>query len=114
MNSLIARTSMPRLERRLARYAQLSSRIGFVHEFRPLGAPEVRTLLAGWRPPEAALPADLLADAEAVASIIRITGGILTQDKLLSGHTDRATENLTALDEYAANPSQDHEHLGAG
>jgi DNA transposition AAA+ family ATPase len=66
---------MPGLERRLARYSQLYSRIGFVHEFRPLGAPEVRTLLAGWRPPGAALPADLLADAEAVAAIIRITGG---------------------------------------
>jgi DNA transposition AAA+ family ATPase len=66
---------MPGLERRLARYAQLSSRIGFVHEFRPLGAPEVRALLAGWRPPGVALPEDLLADAEAVAAIIRITGG---------------------------------------
>ena len=55
--------------------SQLSSRIGFVHEFRPLGAPEVRTLLAGWRPPGAALPADLLADAEAVAAIMRIIGG---------------------------------------
>ena len=42
---------------------------------RPLGVPEVRTLLAGWRPPVAALPEDLLADAEAVAAIIRITGG---------------------------------------
>jgi DNA transposition AAA+ family ATPase len=66
---------MPGLERRLARYAQLYSRIGFVHEFRPLGAAEVRTLLAGWRPPGVALPEDLLADAEAVAAIIRITGG---------------------------------------
>ena len=66
---------MPGLERRLARYAQLYSRIGFVHEFRPLGAPDVRTLLAGWCPPGAALPADLLADAEAVAAIIRIIGG---------------------------------------
>jgi DNA transposition AAA+ family ATPase len=66
---------MPGLERRLARYAQLYSRIGFVHEFRPLGATEVRTLLAEWRPPGVALPADLLADVEAVAAIIRITGG---------------------------------------
>jgi DNA transposition AAA+ family ATPase len=66
---------MPGLERRLARYAQLYSRVGFVHEFRPLGAPEVRTLLAGWRPPGVALPADLLADAEGVAAIIRVTGG---------------------------------------
>ncbi len=66
---------MPGLERRLARYAQLYSRIGFVHEFRPLGATEIRTLLAGWRPPGVALPEDLLSDAEAVAAIIRITGG---------------------------------------
>ena len=66
---------MPGLERRLARYAQLSSRIGFVHEFRPLGTAEVRTLLAGWRPPEVPLPEDLLADPEGVAAIIRVTGG---------------------------------------
>ena len=66
---------MPGLERRLARYAQLYSRIGFVHEFRPLGTAEVRSLLAGWRPPGVALPEDLLADAEGVAAIIRITGG---------------------------------------
>jgi DNA transposition AAA+ family ATPase len=66
---------MPGLERRLTRYPQLYSRIGFVHEFRPLGAAEVRTLLVGWRPPGATLPADLLADADAVAAIIRITGG---------------------------------------
>jgi DNA transposition AAA+ family ATPase len=66
---------MAGLERRLTRYAQLYSRIWFVHTFRPLGAAEVRTLLAGWRPRGATLPEDLLADAEAVAAIIRITGG---------------------------------------
>ena len=66
---------MPGLERRLAWYAQLYSRIGFVHEFRVLGAAEVRTLLACWRPPGVPLAEDLLADAEGVATIIRISGG---------------------------------------
>ena len=76
---------MPGLERRLARYAQLYSRIGFVHEFRPLGAPEMRTLLAGWRPPGVRLPEDLLADADAVAAVIRVTGGnFRLLDRLLS------------------------------
>jgi DNA transposition AAA+ family ATPase len=66
---------MPGLERRLARYAQLYSRIGFVHEFRPLAGLEVRALLASWRPAGVRLPEDLLADVEGVAAIIRITGG---------------------------------------
>jgi DNA transposition AAA+ family ATPase len=66
---------MPGLERRLARYAQLYSRIGFVHEFRALGPAEVGALLGCWRPPEVRLPEDLLADAEGVAAIIRVTGG---------------------------------------
>jgi DNA transposition AAA+ family ATPase len=67
---------MPGLERRLTRYPQLYSRIGFVHEFRPLTAEEVRQLLRQrWRPPEVPLPEDLLADAEGVAAVIRITGG---------------------------------------
>ena len=64
-NDPLVLIGMPGLERRLSRYAQLSSRIGFVHEFRPLSPTEVRTLLAGWRPPGATLPADLLAEFEA-------------------------------------------------
>ena len=66
---------MPGLERRLTRYAQLYSRIGFVHAFRLLEAAEVRTLLTGWRPSGVTLPEDLLADPEGVATIIRVTGG---------------------------------------
>ncbi len=76
---------MPGLERGLARYAQLYSRIGFVHEFRPLGATEVRSLLSGWRPAGVTLPEDLLADAEGVAAIIRVTGGnFRLMDRLLT------------------------------
>jgi DNA transposition AAA+ family ATPase len=82
---------MPGLEKHLARYPQFYSRIGFVHEFRPLAAAETRQLLEqGWTPPGVHLP-DHPLDAEAVAAIIRITGGnfrllnrLLTQ--ILGGH----------------------------
>jgi len=66
---------MPGLEKKLARYPQFYSRIGFVHEFRPLRAPEVRCLLEQhWAPAGVKLPQTPL-DPETVAVIIRITGG---------------------------------------
>jgi DNA transposition AAA+ family ATPase len=66
---------MPGLEKRLARYPQFYSRIGFVHEFRPLGTTEIRQLLEQrWTPADVNLPAQPWAE-DAVAAIIRITGG---------------------------------------
>ena len=66
---------MPGLEKRLTRFAQFYSRIGFVHEFRPLGASEVRQLLERhWAPTGVALPRIAL-DSDTIALIIRITGG---------------------------------------
>lgn len=67
---------MPGLEKRLARYAQLYSRIGFVHEFKPLTEAEMRLLLAT-HAAEFGLsfdPAKLDA-IEAQAAVIRITRG---------------------------------------
>jgi DNA transposition AAA+ family ATPase len=67
---------MPGIEKRLARYPQFYSRIGFVHEFRTLSADQVRELLTRrWRPAGVALPNTGDFDAETVASIIRVTGG---------------------------------------
>jgi DNA transposition AAA+ family ATPase len=67
---------MTGLEKRLARYAEFYSRIGFVHEFRPLNAPEMRRLLAqGWAPAGVTLPTISTLDAETAAAIIRVTGG---------------------------------------
>jgi DNA transposition AAA+ family ATPase len=67
---------MPGLEKRLARYAQFYSRVGFVHEFRALRSPEVRQLLSqGWVPTGVTLPELSALDADAAAAVIRVTGG---------------------------------------
>jgi DNA transposition AAA+ family ATPase len=67
---------MPGLEKRLARYPQLYSRVGFVHEFKPLSQADVRQLLReGWSPSGVVLPDDGLIDEEAIATLIRIAEG---------------------------------------
>ncbi len=67
---------MPGLEKSLARYPQLYSRVGFVHRFHALGAEETsgiiteRAHLLG-----VGLTPEAFADDGAVAAIVRITGG---------------------------------------
>src|SRR5207245_4579753 len=63
-------------EKRLSRYPQLYSRVGFVHEFRPLSTDAVRDLFHHqWVPSGVVLPHEGLNDADVLAAIIRITGG---------------------------------------
>lgn len=67
---------MPGLEKRLARYPQLYSRIGFAHHYRPLGTDELQFVLAHhWDKLGLTLSATDFTDAEAVAAVSRITGG---------------------------------------
>jgi DNA transposition AAA+ family ATPase len=67
---------MPGLEKRLARYPQLYSRIGFAHHYRPLSSDELQFVLAHrWQTLGLSLSADDFTDAEAVAAVARITGG---------------------------------------
>ncbi len=66
---------MPGIEKRLARYPQFYSRIGFVHEFRPLGKAEIEELFTqGWTPPGVTLPGEPFAP-EIVARIVQMTEG---------------------------------------
>jgi DNA transposition AAA+ family ATPase len=62
---------MPGIEKRLARYPQFYSRVGFVHEFRPLSTKETnRLLMRGWCPAGVTLP-DM--NSETVAATVRTT-----------------------------------------
>ena len=67
---------MPGFERRLARYPQLYSRIGFVHHFLPLDSADVQPVLVRyWN--QIGLPFDPKdpTDVESSAAVSRITGG---------------------------------------
>jgi DNA transposition AAA+ family ATPase len=67
---------MPGLEKRLARYPQLYSRVGFVHEFRTLQKTDfVDLVLKDWRLPGVSRTSEPSADDEGLAAIVRITGG---------------------------------------
>jgi DNA transposition AAA+ family ATPase len=67
---------MPGLEKRLARYPQLYSRVGFAHAFRPLSQEEMHFILQHhWAALGRELEPTQFTDQEAVAAIIRITAG---------------------------------------
>jgi DNA transposition AAA+ family ATPase len=94
---------MPGIEKRLARYPQLYSRIGFAHEYRPLNPDELTAVLAQRFPVMPESTDEGLAHATAVATIIRITGGnfrlvdrLLTQIKRIQtlNHLDTLTPEI--------------------
>ena len=67
---------MPGMEKRLSRYPQLYSRVGFAHHYRPLQGDELAFVLTRhWRKLGLILDDADFTDTQAIASIARITGG---------------------------------------
>lgn len=103
---------MPGMEKRLARHPQFYSRIGFVHAFRPLAVADVRGLLqGGWAPPGVHLPP---LEDEAMAAIIRMTGGnFRLLDRLLS-QTERIVQlnGLTTVTRLAVETARESLVIG--
>lgn len=67
---------MPGIDKRMARYPQLSSRVGFAHHYRPLQDQELTFVLTRrWRDLGLSLDDADFTDAQAVAAIVRMTGG---------------------------------------
>jgi DNA transposition AAA+ family ATPase len=67
---------MPGIEKRLSRYPQLYSRIGFAHQYRPLADDELAFVLTRhWKRLRVTLDLTDFTDAQAVAAVGRITRG---------------------------------------
>lgn len=67
---------MPGLEKRMSRYAQFYSRVGFLHTFQLLSQTEMRFVLNHhWQELGLKVNPEDFTDAEAISAIIRITGG---------------------------------------
>jgi DNA transposition AAA+ family ATPase len=67
---------MPGIEKRMARYPQLYSRVGFAHHYRPLQGDELTFVLTRhWRKLGLSLDSADFTDTQAIAAISRITNG---------------------------------------
>ena len=67
---------MPGIDKRLARYPQLYSRVGFAHHYRPLQGDELTFVLTRhWRTLGLSLDSADFTDTQAIAAISRITSG---------------------------------------
>jgi DNA transposition AAA+ family ATPase len=76
LNFGLVLVGQPGLEKSLARYPQLYSRVGFAHQFRVLSEEETRWLLQQrWSHLGMNIRVDDFTDAEALATIVRITAG---------------------------------------
>ena len=101
---------MPGLEKRLARYVQFYSRVGFAHAFRSLSQDETRFVLEQhWRGWGGTIRGDEFADQEAVAAIITITAGNFRLIDRLMGQVRRIKQinQLTTVTREVVDAARD-------
>ncbi len=81
---------MPGLQKRLARYAQLYSRVGFVHQFEPLSGREFQNVVEHqWVQLRLDSAMDHAMDAAVLNTIARVTGGNFRLIQRLFAQIDR-------------------------
>src|SRR5712692_11717105 len=81
---------MPGLQKRLARYAQLYSRVGFVHQFQPLSGREFENVVERqWVQLQLDSAMDQGMDAAVLNAIARVTGDNFRLIQRLFAHIDR-------------------------
>ena len=87
---------MPGLQKRLARYAQLYSRVGFMHQFQPLSGREFHNVVEHEL---VQLKLDSAMDTAGLNSIARVTGGNFRLIQRLFAQIDRVhpIETLNSL-----------------
>lgn len=99
---------MPGLEKRLARYPQLYSRVGFVHEFRPLGKDEARELVLSM------IEHDNSINDEGIAAVLRSGGGNFRLTEKLMAQVTRilAVNELSEITEEVVNAARESLVIG--
>jgi DNA transposition AAA+ family ATPase len=107
---------MPGIEKRLARYAQLYSRVGFVHAYRPLSDDELRFMLAQrWAHLGSTFDLADFTDQEALAAVRRITGGNFRLLHRLLAQISRllAINDLQVVTKEVVETAREHLVIGA-
>ncbi len=104
---------MPGIEKRLARYPQLYSRVGFVHHFRPLGVQEMRrSLPLMWQQMN---KSSSNLNEEALLTIMRMTGGNFRLMQRLLSQVERVLDinELTVVSKDVIEAARESLIIGA-
>jgi DNA transposition AAA+ family ATPase len=105
---------MPGIEKRLARYPQLYSRVGFVHHYKPLSVDEQAFVLARYWPHLQLGDSDDFATTEAIAALTRITSGNFRLTTRLVDQIERVLEinQLTTITKEVVEAARENLVIG--